>query len=288
MAYASIDNLYKNQEILLFKECFALEKIHGSSAHIKFTNVSAPNLHFFSGGESHERFTKIFNQENLIAKFVKLGQIETIIFGEAYGGKCQGMSETYGKELKFVAFDVKIGDKWLDIPKAELIVKQLGLEFVDYVKIPTTIEAIDFERDKPSTQAKRNGILEDKIREGVVLRPIIELTKNNGERICAKHKRDEFRETKTPRPVVDPAQLEVLSKASLVAEEWVTNERLFAHIVPKIPDCSIDKMGEIIKNMVDDIKREGAGEIVWSKDVEKAISRKTAQMYKDSLKNSLK
>lgn len=29
MAYAHIDNLYKDQTILLFRECFALEKIHG-------------------------------------------------------------------------------------------------------------------------------------------------------------------------------------------------------------------------------------------------------------------
>jgi hypothetical protein len=29
MGYASIPNLYKNQEILIFKRCYALEKIHG-------------------------------------------------------------------------------------------------------------------------------------------------------------------------------------------------------------------------------------------------------------------
>lgn len=29
MGYMHINNLYKNQEILMFKECFALEKVHG-------------------------------------------------------------------------------------------------------------------------------------------------------------------------------------------------------------------------------------------------------------------
>jgi len=29
MGYAHIENLYKNQEILMFKRCFAMEKIHG-------------------------------------------------------------------------------------------------------------------------------------------------------------------------------------------------------------------------------------------------------------------
>ena len=34
MGYRHIDNLYKNQDILLFRECFALEKIHGTSANV--------------------------------------------------------------------------------------------------------------------------------------------------------------------------------------------------------------------------------------------------------------
>ena len=36
MSYMHIDNLYKNQDILLFKECYALEKIHGTSAGLEF------------------------------------------------------------------------------------------------------------------------------------------------------------------------------------------------------------------------------------------------------------
>lgn len=33
MGYLHIDNLYKNRDILLFRECWALEKVHGTSAH---------------------------------------------------------------------------------------------------------------------------------------------------------------------------------------------------------------------------------------------------------------
>lgn len=46
-------------------------------------------------------------------------------------------------------------------------------------------------------------------------------------------------------------------------------------------------MSVILKNMVEDVMREGAGEIVDSKEVRKAISKKTSQMFKDSLKNTL-
>ncbi len=57
MGYLHIDNLYKNQEILMFKECYALEKIHGTSAHITW---NSPALTYSSGGEKHERFVALF------------------------------------------------------------------------------------------------------------------------------------------------------------------------------------------------------------------------------------
>lgn len=56
MGYLHIENLYKNKTILLFRECYALEKIHGSSAHVSFRvnddGTDAVNL--FAGGGSHE------------------------------------------------------------------------------------------------------------------------------------------------------------------------------------------------------------------------------------------
>ena len=38
MGYMHIDNLYKNVTIMLFKEAYVLEKIHGTSAHITWSN----------------------------------------------------------------------------------------------------------------------------------------------------------------------------------------------------------------------------------------------------------
>ena len=205
------------------------------------------------------------------------------------------MSHTYGDIPKFVAFDVQIGDSWLDVPKADKVVKDLELEFVHYRKIPTTLEAMDAERDFPSVQAIRNGIsqcenlfgpvVNPKKREGVVLRPLIELTLNNGSRVICKHKRDDFRETKTPRPV-DVEKLKVLEDAQEIANEWVVPVRL-EHILQKIPDHSIEKMKDIIAAMVEDVNREGAGEFIPSDIVNKAIGRNTALLYKQYLQKNI-
>ena len=283
MGYLHIDNLYKNQSILLFKECFVLEKIHGSSAHIKY-NTEYQKVSFFSGGESHARFLTLFNADFLESKMKEMFPTSAFItiYGEAYGGKQQGMSNTYGKELKFIAFDVLIDEIWLNVPDAENICSQLNIEFVNYVKIPTDIEILNAERDKPSVQAMKNGCGEDKIKEGIILRPLEEMTTNNGKRIIAKHKRDEFRETKTVRDL-SPEKLKVIKDAKAVADEWVSENRL-SHVLDKLPqNINIEDTKLVINAMIEDVYREAKGEIIESPNVSKCIGSKTAGLFKKFL-----
>jgi len=294
MGYLHIDNLYKNQDILMFKECYALEKIHGTSAHVTFkTNPSNPTqwqVTFFSGGESYDKFAALFDKNVLLKTFIDMGlpcDREVTIYGEAYGGKQQGMSDTYGPVLKFSVFDVnKGGNDWLSVPEAEDFCKTLGLEFVPWAKVSTDLKDLDAQRDAPSVQAVRNGVTEPKKREGVVLRPLMDLTKGNGSRIICKHKGDDFRETASPRVVADPAKLQVLADADKIAAEWVTVTRL-EHVLDKIPGAGMEKMPIILKAMVEDVTREAKGEIVDNETVRKAITKKTATMFKDYLKSKL-
>ncbi len=272
----------------MFRECYALEKIHGTSANITCNNG---HLRFHAGCASHENFVGLFEHgktgpgdlDMLQEKFK--GIMSVVVYGEAYGGKIQRMSDTYGIELKFIAFDVKIDDLWLAVPQAENFVKDLGLEFVHYEKIEATMDEIDRMMKLPSVQAERNGCGNDKQREGIVLRPLLELRKNNDSRIICKHKGEKFRETSTPR-VVSPEKLQVLDDANAIAAEWVTPQRL-VHVMDKIPDAGVAKTLLIINAMCDDVKREGEDEIVWSREVAKAIGRATGQAVKKHFQNEL-
>ena len=256
----------------------------------------------------------MFNQEQIVQsiKGLSIPVDQTIeIYGEAYGGSQQGMSHTYGKELKFIVFDVKIGDNFLNVPNAEDVAKKLGLEFVHYVKcslvkadspedgmwiVTTNLSEIDAERDAPSIQAVRNGVStpeaftkgEGPKREGVVLRPLVEMKLNNGERVIVKHKGDAFKETATPRPVVDPAKLQVLSEATAIANEWVTNTRL-AHVLDKLPTPhDMSMVPQLIKAMTEDVLREASGEIVVSDTAKKAIGKKAVELFKAHLNSKIK
>jgi hypothetical protein len=286
MGYLHINNLYKDQTILLFKKVYAMEKIHGTSSHISW-KYNENSINFFTG-ENHQLFISLFDEAFLNAKFKEsFPDQDVVVFGEHYGGKCQGMSHTYGKQSKFIGFDVKVGEFWLNVPNAKDVCNNLGLEFVHYNIIGTDLESLTLERDKPSVQAIRNGILESKKREGIVLRPLVEMRTNNGDRVICKYKPDEQMETKTKREV-NNEQLKVLEDADAIAEEWVVNLRL-EHVLQKFSNnVNMESMGDIIKTMIDDIYREGRDEIVESKEVTKAIGKKTVMLFKQKLQNKLK
>jgi hypothetical protein len=282
MGYMHIANLYRPeaQTVLLFKELWAMEKIHGTSAHVAWSNGQ---LRFFAGGCSQQAFESIFvDKEALTKHFAECGHYSMTVYGEAYGGKMQGMSKTYGPVLKFVAFDVQIGDLWLNVETAAQLCAGFGFEFVHYSRIPATLEAIDAERDAPSIQAVRNGISDTCIREGIVLRPLIELRDNRGERVIAKHKRAEFAERKTV-PNVDPTVREIMDKAEVIAEEFVTDMRL-AHVLDKIGNpTEFTFIPQVVAAMVEDVTREASGEIIDNKAVRKAIGARTVKLFKTRL-----
>lgn len=282
MGYMHIENLYKNQDILLFKECYALEKIHGSSANVTW---NAGQLSFDAGGTSQVRFEKLFDHWKFRETFASLGHEKAVLYGEVHGGSVQRMKSVYGLEYGFIVFDLQLSGMYVAVPYMEEVAGFFGLEVVPYKRIPTTMEAIDAERDAPSEVARRRGLGEQK-REGVVLRPLVEVTKNNGERLMAKHKNEKYEERMTPQKVEDPAKLAILEAANAIAEEWVTPMRL-NHVLAKTPATDMKDVPVLIKAMVEDVYREAKGEIVESREASTAIGRKTVELFKAHLQDAL-
>jgi len=284
MGYLHIQNLYREQTVLLFKDVFVLEKVHGTSAHISWKDNQ---LTFFSGGEKHDRFVALFDQEKLRNEFEhRFGGFNVIVYGEAYGGKQQGMSHTYGKDLRFIVFDIQINDLWLNVPKMDKVTTDLGFEVVPWEKVEANVETLNNIRDRPSEVAIRRGCGNDKIREGIVIRPLEEMTMNNGERVIAKHKGESFSERMTQPKVVSADKLAVLSVAEDIATEWVTVHRL-EHVIGhlEINDTKLEMSDtpKVIAAMVEDVFREGKGEIVESREAKTAIGKRTALLFKKHL-----
>lgn len=284
MSYYKIPNLYKDQTVLLFKQVWVTEKIHGNSSHIIFDPDQPNKLIFYPGGTPLEDFVKIFNEETLLKKIKEhFGEgKKLILYGEHYGGKIQGMREVYGDKNRFALFDIKLDKVWLSFDDVQTIGKTLELDVVPGEQVVCDMEVLTICRDDPSEQAVLNGITEKREREGIVIKPLVELTKNNGQRVIAKYKTDKFMETKTPRKI-DKEQMKILTDAKEIAKEWVTHMRL-AHILDKFLSPSVKDTGDVIKAIIKDIEIEAKDEITMTKEAEKAIGRLTAKMFKEKIK----
>lgn len=282
MGYMHIENLYKVDDILNFRTVYAMEKLHGASAHVALPLASGP-LRLFCGGVGRAVFEGLFDLPTLREYMAGFGLDDMTIYGEAYGGKCQGMKGTYGPALRFVCFDVRIGKHWLCVPAAEEFVRDLGLEFVPYEIVVCDMASLDAARMKPSVQAERNGMGSDKQREGIVIRPLQEYTRNNGSRVMAKYKNEAFSERKNaPPPGASAEKIRLLTDAQAIADEWVTEMRL-SHILGKEPLWCMGDTGRVIAAMIEDIAREAGGEIEMTKEAKGRIGRATALMFKRRL-----
>lgn len=292
MGYAKISNLYKRPDFLkLFREVYVSEKLHGTSCNISFESGNHPNggIQFFSGGADHSQFCMLFDKAKLldIYRNSSLWGKNVTLYGEGVGGKLQAMSHTYGKKLSFVVFDVKVDDKWLDVPEAQKVAERFQQEFVWYTIADNTIEELNRYRDQPSELAKVRGCGDDKPAEGIVVKPLYECYDKNGGRWYVKHKRAEFCETTSKREtVVDPDKLAILAEAESVAGEWVTNMRL-EHVLDKLmPKATgMEDTGRVIRAMQEDIRVEAGEEIDWrmEKDILAKIARNTAKLWKEKV-----
>lgn len=219
----------------------------------------------------------LFDQPDLVRRFIDLGHSDITIYGEAYGGKLQRMSATYGPTLRFIAFDVKVGDIWVSVQNALDIANKLGIEFVPYEEIDATVAELDRVRDLPSEVAVRCGTSNPMPREGVVIRPLVELVKPNGERLIAKHKGDAFKETRVTREVGKELDIEAGESAAL---QWVTDMRL-DHVLDRLGNpCEMSDTPRVLSAMLDDVFREGYGEISDTKQTRKAIGRRCMLLWK--------
>lgn len=278
-----IFNLYdpRGQTILREPRCYETEKADGCPASVRW---QGGRVHLTPGASGYESFCRIFDTKRLEGAFRALAAQKVIVYGEAYGGRQQGLSARYGHDLRFVAFDVHIGAEILTVPQADALVRlHLGLDFVPWSETTTDIPTLDALRDRPSELAARIG-MGVQPREGIVLRPLVEgRVGDPGPRVIAKHKGHSNRETLTVREVNTSARV-AYENADDYAVEWVTEERL-RHVMTRFQnhlgrEPSRNDTAHIVASMLRDVRDEAPeGEVPTDVEVDKAIKRRTAALY---------
>lgn len=123
------------------------------------------------------------NKEEIFEQ--KFGETKVILFGEGFGEKIQKGGGLYGP-VDFILFDVFCGGMWLKRDSVEDIANTFGIRTVPIVGTGTLPEAVEYIRQHPKS------FLRDAEMEGVVCRPVCELSDRRGNRLIVKVKCRDF------------------------------------------------------------------------------------------------
>ncbi len=112
---------------------------------------------------------------------------DVTLYGEGYGAGIQKGGGNYSQEQKFILFDVKIGNWWLQREDVEDIAIKLGLDIVPvWDRVSITEMLSDFYAGYPMSAWDNVEM------EGVVGHPLVELRTRRGDRIMTKIKGKDF------------------------------------------------------------------------------------------------
>lgn len=126
-----------------------------------------------------DKFKEIFKTEEGIV-------CNVCLYGEGIGLGIQS-GGNYSADQKFVLFDIKIGEWWLQRKDVEDIANKLGLEVAPIIGTGTLADATALAKlGIKSTYGNFQA-------EGIVARPIIELFTHGGHRIITKIKCKDFK-----------------------------------------------------------------------------------------------
>ena len=133
----------------------------------------------------NDKFLGLANEELFEQKF---GETPVTFYGEGYGEKIQAGGGLYRKGVGFILFDVQVGDTWLERPNVEDIAQTFNLGIAPIVLTGTIQDAVEYVKSKPKCTVAE----QEKEAEGLVGRPVVEMSDRRGHRIIVKIKVDDF------------------------------------------------------------------------------------------------
>jgi hypothetical protein len=217
---------------------------------------------------------------------------DVTVFGEAFGPgiKAKGVRYSTGQEMLFRAFDIMVGPNFLTHDELFTeVTEKMGLPRVHEVwRGEPSQEAFDALLEKPSTEARLNGVPdENNFAEGVVIRSNPLLRNAFGEWLICKYKSKKFSEVaKAP---AEPKGPRGPTPAETFAATYVTEGRV-RNAVGRLQDRGVtlkndmSDMPVLIPEIVADLHKEHEPE--WKatgmpdKVLPGAVSKTLAPIYR--------
>lgn len=310
--YPHINNIEDVSQIYDLPEIIITEKVHGSSMRLGLIDGA---VRF--GGRRLE-FEKISPESKDGQGFVswvldtgldeRVAEVfaghDVILFGEWHGSGTpkkgwpriqKGIRYIDGNDFR--VFDIKYDGKYLSQDEIAKCAAQVGLKTMPVLYRGKPDKAVfNSLIDTMSKLGEENGIVDPQNTiEGIVIRPPEFLWADNRDPILAKYKVGKWAERASAqtRPKTPKQPRVEIPGAKEFAEEFVTDTRL-EHVLDQLREANLPisqtSMGEVMKRMGQDIKREGEGALAdanleW-KDVSQYVTKLTKEIFLRFLKTS--
>ena len=284
------DEGFDNQEFVV------QEKVHGSNFSFitdgvnvnvgKRTALIEANEKFYDYEELLEQYKpKVITLFSAVKESIPTTETITI-FGEMFGGKYPHPDVKNNNKLtliqkgvyycpqhEFYAFDLYITTnetgKYLPIDEANGFFEKFGFFYAKTLFRGSLKDCLQYPNEFQSVIAEWLGLppIEGNVCEGVIIRPVVTAYLHNGARVVLKNKNAKFAEKKSvkkraPKLFVKPTYSEELNALLLIADEYITENRL-ANVVSHIGEFSIKDFGKLIgmfsKDILEDFLKEHSG-----------------------------
>jgi Rnl2 family RNA ligase len=206
----------------------------------------------------------------------------------------------YSPVHEFYGFDIYVKEaetgRYLPVDETDSFFDGGGFIYAKTLFRGVLDECLKYPNDFQSHIAGWLGLppIEDNICEGIVIRPVEPVYLRNGARLLLKSKNSKFAEKKSvkkrqPALFVEPTYSEALNEQLLVAEEYVTENRL-NNVTGKIGHVSMPKetgklIGLFSKDILEDYLKEHASEYaLLEKSEQKILNRHVNKQATDLIK----
>lgn len=308
--YPHIENIDVVPAIFELPEVVVTEKVHGSAMRIGMIDgrarMGGRRLEFDNirpESKDGQGFVSWVLDTGLDRKIeTACGGQEVILYGEWHGSGTaskgwpqiqKGIRYINGNDFR--VFDVKLDGRYLPQDEVALWAAKVGLKTMPVLyRGKPNAQAFNALIDTMSRVGGENGIRDpENTIEGIVIRPPTMQWDAHGNPVMAKYKVGKWAEraSATKHPKTSFQEKPVLPGAREFAKEFVTPMRL-EHVLDQLREeklpIDVSSLGEVLKHMGQDIKREGAAALAeagleW-KDVSPFVTHCTKNLFSSYLK----
>lgn len=276
-AYAEIESLFRQPDLLKAEEVVITEKIDGTNSRIGVINsqfmVGGRNaVYDLNAPKNDFGFVQWCKENNVENRLRSLAIDNVIVYGEFCGEKIN--VPIYRKGRNFLVIDIKINGSYQDWNKVVELASKMGFSTVPILyRGKPSIEIFEQYRKGASVYAlERSG--KKQTQEGIVIKATKATYTKRGY-LIAKHKDNLFEERKSLQEGKDP----IITTGYAYANEFVTRERL-KHVIQQLKEAGkyeddLGCVGEMIERMTKDIiEKEGKEEYEKLTDKQKNSAKK--------------